>query len=208
MAELEELLDSEWRALLASVDDAFDASPSPLALPPSRRIPVSPIALFAQLEQVREEWNELRDAIQPGDAERYVNAAWTLKDLVAHVASWAKEFRSEVETVYRGDSFDYVIPYAMSVMGPNDFNETLVQERKGRSLDASFDELDSETSRLQDLLFEMSDKDLYHPATFPLAPSGDPAALWTGPSAAIIAGKCVHDRHHIAQLKQRLASWR
>ncbi len=170
-------------------------------------MPLSPTALFAQLEEVREEWRELRSAIQPGDAARYVNAAWTLKDLVAHVASWAKEFRHEVETVFRGGSFDYAIPYVMTVVGPNEWNEEQVRQRETQSLDVSFDELDAETLRLQELLFEMSEQDLYGPATFPLAPSGDPAAKWKGPSAVIIAGKCEHDRHHIGQLKKRLESW-
>jgi hypothetical protein len=204
MAELEEILENEWRAVVDAVDDV----PSPLALPASRRMPFSPIALFAQLEEVRVAWHELRDGVRSGDADRYVNAAWTLKDLVAHVASWAKEFRYEIETVVRGGSFDYAIPYVMNVMGPNEWNEEQVRARDTQSLDASFDELDAETVRLQSLLSEMSEKDLYGPATFPLAPSGDPDAKWQGPSAAIIAAKCVHDRHHIRQLKQRLASWR
>lgn len=208
MAEFEEVLENEWRTLLASVEDAFEVAPSPLALPVSRRIPLSPTALFAQLEEVREESRELRSAIQPGDAERYVNAAWTLKDLVAHVASWAKEFRYEVETVFRGGSFDYAIPYVMTVVGPNEWNEEQVRARERQSLDGSFDELDAETVRLQELLFEMSEEDLYGPATFPLAPSGDPAARWKGPSAVIIAGKCEHDRHHLGQLRKRLESWR
>ena len=208
MAEFEELLVNEWRALLASLEDALEVAPSPLALPAARRLPLSPKALFAQLEEVREEWRALRSAIQPGDAERYVNAAWTLKDLVAHVASWAKEFRHEVETVLRGGSFDYAIPYVMTVVGPNEWNEEQVRQRETQSLDESFDELDAETVRLQELLFEMSEQDLYGEATFPLAPSGDPAAKWKGPSAVIIAGKCEHDRHHIGQLKKRLLSWR
>ncbi len=207
MDELEELLVNEWRALAGSLEDALEVAPGPLALPAARRMPLSPTALFAQLEEVREEWRELRSAIQPGDAERYVNAAWTLKDLVAHVASWAKEFRHEVETVFRGGSFDYAIPYVMTVVGPNEWNEEQVRQRETQSLDVSFDELDAETLRLQELLFEMSEQDLYGPATFPLAPSGDPAARWKGPSAVIIAGKCEHDRHHIGQLKKRLESW-
>ena len=208
MAELEELLVNEWRELLASLEDALEVAPSPVALPAARRTPRSPTALFAQLEEVREEWRALRAAIQPGDVERYVNAAWTLKDLVAHVASWAKEFRHEVETVFHGGSFDYAIPYVMTVVGPNEWNEEQVRERETQSLDVSFEELDTETLRMQELLFEMSEQDLYAPATFPLAPSGDPAAKWKGPSAVIIAGKCEHDRHHLGQLKKRLLSWR
>ena len=208
MAELEELLVNEWRELLASLEDALEVAPSPVALPAARRTPRSPTALFAQQEEVREEWRALRAAIQPGDVERYVNAAWTLKDLVAHVASWAKEFRHEVETVFHGGSFDYAIPYVMTVVGPNEWNEEQVRERETQSLDVSFEELDTETLRMQELLFEMSEQDLYAPATFPLAPSGDPAAKWKGPSAVIIAGKCEHDRHHLGQLKKRLLSWR
>jgi hypothetical protein len=208
MAEFEELLDNEWRALLVGAEDAAEAVPSPLALPQSRRMPVSPVALFAQLEEVRQEWLELRATIRPGDDERYVNAAWTLKDMLAHVASWAKEFRHEVETVVHGGSFDYAIPYVMTVMGPNEWNQQQVRARDSQSLDASFDELDAETVRLQELLFEMSKEQLYAPAAFPLAPSGDPSATWKGPSAFIVAAKCEHDRHHIAQLKKRIAAWR
>ena len=208
MTDFEDLLVSQWRELVDSFADASEAAPSPLALPAARRMPLSPIALFAQLEEVREEWRELRSAVQPGDAGRYVNAAWSFKDLVAHVASWAKEFRYEVETVVRGGSFDYAIPYVMTVIGPNEWNEEQVRERETHSLDASFDELDSETVRLQELLFEMPEANLYAPATFPLAPSGDPAAKWKGPSAVIIAGKCEHDRHHLGQLRKRLQSWR
>lgn len=207
MAELEETIANDWRALIDSVETA----PSPLSiltLPESRRMPLSPIALFAQLEEVREEWQALRASVRPGDAERYVNAAWTLKDLVAHVGSWAKEFRHEVETVFRGGSFDYAIPYVLTVVGPNQWNEEQVRARDSQTLADAFDEIDSETVRLQDLLLEMSERDLYSPATFPLAPSGDPSAKWQGPSAVIIAGKCEHDRHHIGQLRKRLASWR
>lgn len=204
MAEFEEALEREWQTLL----DVFEPGPSPLALPASRRLPLGKIALFAQLEEVREEWQQLHSSLRPGDAERYVNAAWTLKDLFAHAASWAKEFRHEVETVLRGGSFDYAIPYVMSVIGPNEWNEDQVQARKTHSVEENFDELDAETRRLQELLLEMSEQDLYRPAAFPLAPSGDSAETWKVPSAVIIAGKCQHDRHHIAQLKERLASWR
>ncbi len=205
MAEFEELLVNEWRELLASLEEV---APSPVALPEARRMPLSPTALFAQLEEVREEWRALRSAIQPGDTERYVNAAWTLKDLVAHVASWAKEFRHQVETVFRGGSFDYAIPYVMTVVGPNEWNEEQVRQRETQSLEDSFDELDAETVLLQELLLVMTEQNLYGPATFALAPSGDPAVKWKGPSAVIIAGKCEHDRHHIGQLKKRLLSWR
>lgn len=207
MADIENVLEDAWRALAES-----DSTPSsPLAMPPDRRMPLSRIALFAQLEEVREDWAALRSTIEagpPGDAERYVNGGWTLEDLVAHAASWAKEFRHEVETVFRGGSFDYAIPYVMTLVGPTEWNEEQVRARSAQSLDESFDEIERETVRLQDLLSEMSEAELYRFGTFPLAPSGDPEALWSGPSAVIIAGKCQHDRHHLSQLKACLARWR
>ena len=61
MAELQEILENDWAALVA----AIDTSPSPLALPVSRRMPLSPVALFAQLEEVREAWVELRAQVRP-----------------------------------------------------------------------------------------------------------------------------------------------
>ena len=210
MAEPEgivEILENDWRALVDEVAPGDDV-PSPLALPKSRRRPMTPLALFAMLEEVREEWRGLRESIGAEDAARFVNAAWTLRDLVAHVASWSKEFRHEVETVVTGGSFDYAIPYVMTVMGPNEWNEEQVRARDTQSLEEGFEEIDAETTRLQDLLFEMSEKDLYEPKAFPFAPTGDPGAKWRGPSAFIFAAKCEHDRHHIRQLKERLASWR
>ena len=204
MNELEALLRDEWHEL----SDALDVPALPFELPPVKRAAVTPPALFAQLEEVREEWRAVRSSIRPGDADRYVNAAWTLKDLVAHAASWAEEFRHEVETVFRGDPLDYAIPYVMSVIGPTEWNEEKVRARDPQSIEDSFDELDAETLRLQDLLLQMTHTDLYQPKTFPLAPSGDPEAKWRGPSAVIIAAKCEHDRYHIAQIKKRLASWR
>ncbi len=205
MAELEELLNAEWDRF---VENARPAEAGPLSLPPERRLPLSSVALFAQLEEVREDWRALTSDMSADELSRFINGAWTLKELLAHVASWAHEFRHEVETVFRGGELDYAIPFVMTVMGPNAWNEKEVQARHERSFEEIVQEFDQETARLQELLFEMSEHDLYGLSEFPLAPSGDPKARWKGPSAVIIHGKCAHDRHHLAQIRKKLAAWR
>jgi hypothetical protein len=69
---------------------------------------------------------ELRGTALEKHANRYINGAWTLQQLFAHLASWAREFRHQVETVVRGESFDYAIPFALSVIGPTRWNEQQV----------------------------------------------------------------------------------
>ena len=137
----DKLLHNAWQTL---VEDQVER-PSPLSLPPDRRMALSRTALFAQLEEVREDWRDLRGRVNEDVSERYVNASWTLKDLVAHLAAWAREFRVEGETVARGDSFDYAIPFAMTVIGPNQWNDEQVRSRSDRNLMEIFDELEGET---------------------------------------------------------------
>lgn len=195
----------EWRALLGRTSSA---RANPLDLPPERRMALGRLALFAQLEEVREEFRTLRDLVDEDLGAKFANAGWTLKDLLAHIASWAREFRREIEAVSRHESFDYSIPFAMSVMGPAQWNQVEVEKRRSRDLAEIFEEYEEETARLQDLVLSMDEPELYRGQEFPLAPSGRPAEQWQGPSAVLVAGKCVHDRYHIAQIRSRLERWR
>jgi hypothetical protein len=202
---MEARLDREWRTLIEGV---ASSAASPLALPPDRRQAVSRVALLAQLEEVREELRSLRGAIDEETASRFANAAWTLKDLLAHLASWAREFRREIETVSRMESFDYAIPFAMSVLGPTEWNEREVRARGERGLEEIFRELEEETERLESLVAGLAEGALYRPVPFPLAPSGSPKERLPAPPAFVIAGKCLHDRHHFAQIRKLLARLR
>jgi Mycothiol maleylpyruvate isomerase N-terminal domain len=195
----------EWRSLLEAVSAA---DRSPLDLPPDRRMAVSRVALLAQLEEVREEWKSLRGVVDEELGGRFANAGWTLKDLLSHLASWAREFGNEIATVARNESFEYAIPFAMSILGPNQWNEREVQLRKGRTLEEIFREFDEETARLQELVMEMEEPVLYQPASFPLAPSGNPQERLPVPPALLVSGKCLHDRHHFAQIRKLLARFR
>ena len=194
-------LEREWGELLAS---ATISGASPLDLPPDRRVAISRAALLAQIEEVRDEWKFLEALLDEGIAARFANAAWTLKELLAHLASWGKEFRSQVEAVSRGEAFDYAIPFAMSILGPNQWNEREVEARRERTLQEIFREFEQEAERLEDLVVGMEESALYRPVPFPLAPSGNPAERLPVPPAVVIAGKCLHDRHHFAQIRKLL----
>lgn len=200
--EIEARLELEWRSLLEAI---AVSGWSPLDQPQDRRMALSRVALLAQLEEVREEWNHLRSLIDEELGSRFANASWTVKDLLAHLASWAREFGSEIATVSRKQSFDYAIPFAMTVRGPNQWNEREVQARRERTLEQIFREFDEETAGLQALVIDMEEPVLYQPAPLPLAPSGNPDERLPMPPAFLISGKCLHDRYHFAQIRKLLA---
>jgi hypothetical protein len=196
-------LGREWESLRERL--SAEARPPSLGAGGRPLFAVSPAALFAQLEEVLLAWRELREAPLEAYQDRYVNAAWTLKDLLGHLASWAGEFRRQVETVAEGRDFDYVIPYALSVIGPNEWNARAAEGQRPRRLAEVLDEFETETRRLQDLVLALPDTRLYAEAAFPAAPSGDPAARWRGNVAQLVLGKCEHDRYHLGPIRGWLA---
>lgn len=196
-------LQREWQSLLVSLPPQRVNSPRWFLMPHPMR-PLSPAMLFAELEDVRRLWSELRAYPLERFADRYINSAWTLRQLLAHLASWAREFRFEVETASRGEPFDYSIPFALSVIGPNQWNQVEVEKRAASSLEEILGEFDSETARLQDLVLALPPESLFAESAFPAAPTGDPAARWRGNSAQIALMKCMHDRYHLGRIQQWL----
>lgn len=192
---------AEWaeQAALLADDGAWRKARAPF--------PATPLALFAQLEEVLELWTQLRSEPLGELAGRYVNGAWTLKDLLGHLASWAHEFRREVETVTRGESFDYVIPGALSVMGPNEWNSRQAEVLRPVPLAEIFASFEDDTRWFQDQVLSLSEAALYGEARFPLSPSGDPAALFKGPIAFLVLGKCQHDLYHLGRIRELLERW-
>ncbi len=167
--------------------------------------PTTGAGLFAELEEVLHLQRELRRARPARYARRFVNSGWTLRDLLAHLASWAAEFRRQVETIAAGREFDYAIPFALSVIGPNQWNEEQVQERRSLGLRAVLDQLEDETRRLQDVVLALPREMLLKPAMLPAAPSGDPRSRMPGNIAIVVSGKCNHDRYHLGQIRRWLA---
>ncbi len=192
-------LTAEWAAL---EDLMAQDLPSwrPAAGPP---LPVSPVALYAQLEEVLDVFASV-EALAPRHAGRYVTSAWTLKDLLGHLASWATEFRHEVQTVAGGGSFDYAIPFALNIIGPNEWNARAADRQRPVPLEDVLQQFERETRRLQELVLELPPPALYGEATFPLAPSGDPQQLLRGSIAMIVLGKCTHDLYHLGRIRDFL----
>ncbi|MFQ5695622.1 MAG: DinB family protein [Terriglobia bacterium] len=208
MAEPEafDRLARDWQALLEALPPERVNSPRWFCAPGMPR-PDTPVQLFAELEDVRLGWRELRGRPEVGKlAGRFVTAAWTLKDLLAHVASWATEFRHEVETVARGEGFDYAIPYVLTEVGPTEWNHAEVDKRRAKSLEELFEELETQTLALEDAALGLPPATLWRETDFPFAPSGDPKALWRGALSQVILMKCFHDRHHLGRLQQWLTS--
>jgi hypothetical protein len=109
-----------------------------------------------------------------------------------------------VETAARGDAFDYAIPFALSVIGPNEWNAVEVGKRRPDSLTAVLEEYDAEIDRLEALVLELPEEALSRTQPFPLAPSGDPAALWSGSAGEIVLAQTMHQRYHLGQVRRWL----
>jgi hypothetical protein len=193
-------LSREWEGILRAPGAApFRGGPP---------FPASGPGLFAELEEVLLLWRELRAEPLRRHARRFVSASWTLQDLLAHLASWAGEFRREVETVAAGREFDYSIPFALSVVGPNEWNEVEVEKRRNLDLEQVLDQFEEETRRLQDLVVALPPAEILRPATLPAAPSGNPRERMHGSIAIVVSGKCMHDRYHIGQIRRFTAVFR
>lgn len=201
-----EQLEQEWQGLLASLPPARTPSPHEL-LAVARTGRIGPAALFAELEDVHTAWRALRVSSQLEKySARFLTTTWTLKDLLAHLASVATECRRQVETAARGERFDYAIPYALSVVGPNQWNQVEVERRRPQPLEAVLEEFEAETRRLEDLLLELPEKSLFAETLFPMAPSGDPTALWKSTIAQMVMMMCSHHRMHTGRIQQWLAT--
>lgn len=199
---LSEQLKDEWEVLIRKLSSVDIAAPSSSFI----RSPDSAVrafVLFAELEETRWAWNELLEQTRLGEnADRLVTSKWTLKDLMAHISSWACEFRQEVEIAARGESFDYAIPFALSEVGPNEWNESEVEKRRVRTLDSISKEFEKETSRLEDLILDLPEERIEVEMVFPLAPTGDASSLWRGSIANVIRMKCMHERWHMDRIRQ------
>ncbi len=195
----------DWQALVAGA--------LPRGLPtaesfvsPSWLPQVGPAGTFAELEEVRRAWTELRASGRAEHyAERLITPQWTLKDVLAHVASWTSELCKEAEQALRHEAFDYQIEFEPRI-GPTAWNHARVEERRGWTLAEVFEELESGTRRLQDLALTLPLEALATGADFP-AVLTRPAchAMWRSVAEVLLA-KGFHDRHHLARIEQALAA--
>ncbi len=199
-------LEQDWRQLLAW--SPAEIPPLPVSLSEVARRPPSAIELFAEIEDVRMEWRELA-APELGRklgplAGRLITPQWTLKDLVSHLASWAREFRSEAETVAQGAQFEYQIPCTPRV-GPTAWNHAEVEKRRAQTLAGALQEIDTESRRLQDVVLALPAAQLVATADFPaMMMEEPPRPVWRSIVECVMM-KCGHERHHLARIHAWLA---
>ncbi len=195
-------LEQDWRAALASLPSGERARPDWLrTMPPPA--PSSPAALFAELEDSRRQWQELRDwAALREHAESKVNPGWTYRELLAHLASWAQEFHRQMATAAEGREFDYEIPFEPKV-GPTDWNAIEVAKRREMTLDEIFDQFDAAFAASQDLILSLPPEQLRATVRFPIRMGPEPMVA---DIPRMVAMKCWHNEHHFAQIRQRLSA--
>jgi hypothetical protein len=195
-------LDDEWKDLITGSSQE-PVSISDWSFVHDQNKGFRPSILFAELEDTRSLWAELRHTVSLNDyADRFLTPAWTVKDMVAHVASWASELRHQTETVLRGEAFDYAIPYALSIVGPNQWNQREVEKRRSYDLDDSLKEIEEETGRFEDLVLDLSEESLQMERDFALAPNGDPSTRWRSNIGQVVLLKCSHERYHLERIRQ------
>ena len=201
-------LEQEWSAMVAAVPRERLMRPDwlqpiPGYGPMQALVPMRATALFAELEDVRREWQELREwPVLRKHAEAKVNPGWTYKDLLAHLASWAVEMYREAEGATQGAAFDYEIHFEPKV-GPTQWNARAIEVRNAMTLEEIFDEFDDAVTRMQDLLIEVTPAGLARETRFPICMGPDPLVATIG---RITAMKCFHDRYHFEQIRTRLAA--
>jgi len=169
------------------------------ATPPLR---LRPPTLWIQLEDLLLQWRELWTSEWfAADQGQLITSEWTLKDLIAHVASWAGEFRSQAEILAGGNGVGYRILFD-EVGGPRSWNAEKVEMRRSQSLEELVSEIDRETVRFQDLLFEVDIPALLTERPIGIAAAAAPGQPWIRSIAGLVEMRCFHERHHMNRIIQ------
>jgi hypothetical protein len=199
--DVERTLDDEWPAFVAAVRADAELAATTVE---ARGTRITRRVLWAELEDVRLAFAEVHAALdEESKADVLATTLWSLKDLVAHLASWATEFRRQIETAAAGRSFDYLITFTPRV-GPTEWNARELDRRRAMSLDDRFRELDAATAQIQELALALPDDVLFMTAELPQTPDGLPEHRWRTRLADLMLMKCFHDRYHLDRIRDLL----
>jgi uncharacterized damage-inducible protein DinB len=199
--DVERTLNDEWQTFV----DAGQPNPDLVVTTvEARGNRITRPMLWAELEDVRLAFAELHAALdEESKAELPATTLWSVKDVVAHLASWATEFARQIEMVATHMPFEYLITFTPRV-GPTEWNAREVDRRRAMSLDDRFRELDAATGRIQELALSLSDDLLFTAAELPQTPDGRPENRWRTRLADLMLMKCWHDRYHLERVTQIL----
>jgi uncharacterized damage-inducible protein DinB len=200
--DVERTLIDEWQAFVSAVRTDPDLAASTAQARGSR---ITRPIIWAELEDVRLAFAEVHAALDDESKSiALATTAWSVKDVVSHLASWATEFRRQIETVAAREPFDYLITFTPKV-GPTEWNAREVGRRRSQSLDEAFRELDTATARVQELALSLPEDVLFTAAELPQTPDGRPESRWRTRLADLMLMKCWHDRYHLGRLRDLLS---
>jgi len=171
---------------------------------PVPTIRVRPATLGIELDDLLAEWREIWSSDWFGsESDRLVTSEWTLKDVVAHVASWSAEMRAQAEILAKSSEVPYRILFE-KVGGPRTWNAEHVSLRRTHSLETLIREIEHETALLQDLLYKVEVPILFFERPIGIAMSTAPNEPWIRSIAGMVDMRCFHDRLHMS----RIRDWR
>ena len=183
-------LQDDWRRLVNGIK-----------APKKPRVRVRPATLYIELEDVLMQWRELWNSEWFGAGQdRLVTAEWTLKDVVAHVASWTVEFRTQAEILAEGADVGYRILFE-EIGGPRSWNAEKVEILRSQPLDPLTREIEKETIRFQDLLFTVDVPILLAERPIGIASATAPGEPWIRSIAGLVGMRSFHDRHHMERIR-------
>ena len=199
--DVERTLNDEWHTFVDTGQPNPDLAVTTVEARGNR---ITRPVLWAELEDVRLAFAELHAALdEESKADALATTLWSVKDVVAHLASWATEFKRQIETVAARAAFDYLITFTPRV-GPTEWNARELDRRRAMSLDDRFRELDAATVRIQELALSLPDDLLFTAAELPQTPDGRPESRWRTRLADLMLMKCWHDRYHLDRLQEVL----
>jgi hypothetical protein len=154
-------------------------------------------AIIAELEDVRLTVKELAGLVDESKARRLATRRWKVRDVVAHLASWARRTRIETERLIAREPFDEIIDFGTS--GPHVWNQQQVDQRRQQSVADLVAEIEQEHERLIDLVASLPDREVRRGVDLPRT-IGEPPVPWHMPLGSMIVMSCWHARLHLGRL--------
>jgi len=155
------------------------------------------------LDEIRTQFAALEEILAPLDMARMtiegVIPDWSIKDLLAHIASWHHRLLVWLYAAIRNEEPTISGPNSVEEMDA--LNAQFYQENKSQSLTEALTDLRTTHQQILDIIQEMPEEDLFNPVRFVWA-EGEP--LWQ-----VIAGDTYeHYQEHQKQIQKWLAQSR
>lgn|GEM_PF-2988614 len=127
-----------------------------------------------------------------------ITGAWSLRDVIAHLVSWAEEFQREVAYVL--DAGGGKLPWTISTHDNySQWNQARIDEMEGLSCSELMERFAAANKALEDLILSSSEEQLALTADIP----------WYYPPHLelldIISVKSHHELRHIARIEEKSA---